>query len=244
MPPALCMQEGSPHIVLWLMDLLRLSLQVLRLTVVRFGGVAPLPLVGLFRLLVQCAVASKGTPRVFAQALHAVGAAVRSLGLALLPELPEAVPPLLAVAEESVRGVEALGTRRQGKSVGAGEEGEGEEEDMEEGEEGGDEGPQHLEGERVQAAESAVQCASELLASPLGPFLTPYIPSFLTLLCAFSSGTFLVYQRSSAARAAATRLQQLIVADFEVSSDAVASLPAHGDGQAWPSFSSTLPCGP
>lgn len=80
-------------------------------------------------------------------------------------------------------------------------------------------GRQHLEGEQVQGAESAVHCASELLASPLGPFLTPDIPSFLTLLCAFSCSTFLVHQRTSAARAAAARLKQLIVASFEVSSE-------------------------
>jgi len=59
--------------------------QVLRLTLVRFGPAAPLPFVSLFALLVRCAAASQGTPRVFAHALHAVGAAVRSLGLALLP---------------------------------------------------------------------------------------------------------------------------------------------------------------
>lgn len=72
---------------------------------------APLPFVGLFGRLVQCAAASRGAPRVFAQALQAAGAAVRSLGLALLPELPNSVPPLLAVAHDSVRGVKALGTR-------------------------------------------------------------------------------------------------------------------------------------
>jgi len=47
------------------------------------------------------------------------------------------------------------------------------------------------------------QPCSVLLSSwccALGPFLSPHIPSFLTLLCAFSSGTFLVYQRSAAAR--------------------------------------------